>query len=160
MNALVDTTSGRIAGIEAESGVCVFKGIPYGASTAGSNGFLPPLPPPSWTGVREATEFASACPPAPMPEMLALVSPSDVTAAFDGYDEDCLSLNVWTPSPSGSRPVMVWFHGGAWSGGSGADMDGSRLARRDDVVVVAVTHRLHFFGFLHLGDRFGEELSS
>jgi para-nitrobenzyl esterase len=160
MAPLVDTTWGRISGIEPEMGVHAFKGIPYAASTAGPNRFLPPKPPPTWTGVREATEFASACPPAPMPEMLELMPSNELAAAFDAYDEDCLSLNVWTPSLTGSRPVMVWFHGGAWSGGSGADMDGSRLARRDDVVVVAVTHRLHFFGFLHLGDRFGDELSS
>jgi para-nitrobenzyl esterase len=76
-------------------------------------------------------------------------------------DEDCLYLNVWTPSATtgAARPVMVWLHGGAFHFGSCASpsTDGSRLARRGDVVVVSLNHRLNVFGFLHLQDALGDE---
>ena len=76
--------------------------------------------------------------------------------------EDCLHLNVWTPQPAsgGKRPVMVWLHGGGYTGGSPAakPYDGTNLARTRDVVVVTIKHRLNVFGFLHLaeigGDRY------
>ena len=74
--------------------------------------------------------------------------------------EDCLNLNVFTPAlGSGNRPVMVWLHGGGFSGGSGNWLlyDGTNLARKEDVVVVSVTHRLNLFGFLHLADLGGGE---
>ena len=73
--------------------------------------------------------------------------------------EDCLTVNVFTPGPGGRRPVMVWLHGGGFSGGSGNWLlyDGTNLARKEDVVVVAVNHRLNLFGFLHLADLGGEK---
>ena len=67
--------------------------------------------------------------------------------------EDCLHLNVWTPAlRSGKRPVMVWFHPGAFSSGTSneTESDGARLSRRGDVVVVTVNHRLNAFGHLYL----------
>jgi para-nitrobenzyl esterase len=71
--------------------------------------------------------------------------------------EDCLVLNVWTPAVGGpgGRPVMVWFHGGGFSGLSGSSRlyDGVRLCQRGDVVVVTVNHRINVFGFLHLAER-------
>src|SRR6185436_7279581 len=70
-----------------------------------------------------------------------------------------LNLNVFTPALTGSRPVMVWLHGGGFAGGSGNWLlyDGTNLARKEDVVVVAVTHRLNLFGFLFLSDLGGGE---
>ena len=69
--------------------------------------------------------------------------------------EDCLGLNIWTPAlrDGARRPVMVWFHGGDFSSlsGSRSVFDGKRLARRGDVVLVTVNHRLNAFGFLYLG---------
>jgi len=78
--------------------------------------------------------------------------------------EDCLHLNVWTPGTAAEirRPVMVWLHGGGYTGGSPAALpyDGANLARRHDVVVVSITHRLNVLGFIHLtelgGERFAE----
>jgi para-nitrobenzyl esterase len=73
--------------------------------------------------------------------------------------EDCLHLNVWTPSTSpGRRPVMVWLHGGGYTGGSPAakPYDGANLARSQDVVVVSITHRLNAFGFLYLAELGGD----
>src|SRR5262249_22887821 len=79
-------------------------------------------------------------------------APSDTTPET----EDCLTLNLWTPGlgDGGRRPVMVWLHGGAFAYGSGnrAVTDGANLARRGDVVVVSINHRLNIFGFLHLDD--------
>jgi len=75
----------------------------------------------------------------------------------DRQDENCLVLNIWTPGAGGAarRPVKFWWHGGAFQTGSG-EMDGAQLARRGDVVVVSVNHRLGVFGHLHLGEDFGE----
>ena len=91
-----------------------------------------------------------------------LLGPPDTTPET----EDCLSLNLWAPGlgDGGKRPVMVWLHGGAFAYGSGnrAVTDGANLARRGDVVVVSVNHRLNILGFLHLVtwgatlDAFGE----
>ena len=74
--------------------------------------------------------------------------------------EDCVNLNVFTPAlGSGNRPVMVWLHGGGFSGGSGNWLlhEGTNLARKEDVVMVSVTHRLNLFGFLYLADLGGGE---
>jgi para-nitrobenzyl esterase len=74
--------------------------------------------------------------------------------------EDCLVLNVFSPAADeAARPVMVWFHGGAWTVGSGAGpmYGGSRLAVRGDVVVVTVNHRLGYLGFLYLAELGGGE---
>ena len=78
--------------------------------------------------------------------------------------EDCLSLNVWTPSVNsgGKRPVMVWLHGGGYSRGSGSSStyDGINLVRRGDVVAITINHRLNTFGYTHLGELFGEDFES
>ena len=75
--------------------------------------------------------------------------------------EDCLVLNVWTNSleSSGKRPVMVWLHGGGYSGASGSFImyDGTNLAHKHDVVVVTLNHRLNVFGFTYLGALGGEK---
>ncbi len=85
-------------------------------------------------------------------ELETVLGPADTTPE----GEDCLSLNVWTPGlgDGGKRPVMVWLHGGGFAYGSGnrAVTDGSNLARRGDVVVVSLNHRLNIFGHLHLAD--------
>jgi para-nitrobenzyl esterase len=76
-------------------------------------------------------------------------------------DENCLTLNVWTPDSTGSRPVLVWLHGGGYSvGSSSRDLyNGTNMARRNDVVVVSANHRLGIFGFLHLGAILGEDFA-
>ncbi len=154
----VTTAYGRIRGV-ATGGVQVFKGIPYGASTAGANRFMPPRAPEPWTGVRETIAYAGRSPQAPgspqRPELANVWGPIDTLPV----GEDCLTLHVWTPGlDTAKRPVMVWLHGGAFSYGSANSprYDSTNLARRNDVVVVAVNHRLNVFGHLDLSG-FGQE---
>jgi para-nitrobenzyl esterase len=159
---VVETASGRVVGVTS-GGVHIFKGIPYGASTAGANRFMPPRKPEPWTGVREAIAYAGRSPQAPAaaqrPELATVWGPVDMLPV----GEDCLTLHVWTPALDHSkRPVMVWLHGGAFSYGSANSprYDSTNLARRNDVVVVAVNHRLNVFGHLDLsqigGQRFAQ----
>jgi para-nitrobenzyl esterase len=156
LTPIVETATGKLRGASS-SGIYSFKGIPYGASAAGRNRFMPPEPPQPWTGVRDAVAYAGRAWQLPnRPKRRAaletLLGPADTTPE----GEDCLSLNVWTPGlgDGARRPVMVWLHGGAFAYGSGnrAVTDGANLARRGDVVVVNVNHRLNIFGFLHLAD--------
>ena len=156
------TSAGLVAGVDAH-GVVSFKGVPYGASTGGSNRFRPPQPVEPWGGVLDASSYSDAC---PQPSMLGEL-PADVErlieyalVAGDRFGEDCLTVNVWTPAADDSgRPVMVWFHGGGQTIGSGnmPIYDGSNLARVGDTVVVTVNHRLGVLGYLSLTESTGPE---
>lgn len=156
---VVETTAGKLRGL-VRGGIHIFKGAPYGASTAGKMRFMAPVPPMPWTGVRDAFAFGHQSP--------QLMSYTEVLApqapASEGFDEDCLVLNVWTPGPTrgAKRPVMFWCHGGGFfqESGSWPWVDGENLARRGDVVVVTVNHRLNVFGYLHLGDIGGERYAA
>ena len=158
---VVEIASGKIKGYHAADGIAGFKGVPYGASTAGPNRFMAPQKPASWAGVRDAVEWAGHSPQAFFGQRRAEVTKLAPPADPVPVSEDCLTLNVWTPGlDNGKRPVMVWLHGGAFSYGSANTprTDGTRLAQRGDVVVVTVNHRLNIFGFLDLtalgGERF------
>ena len=75
----------------------------------------------------------------------------------DTKSEDCLSANAWTSRLSGRRPVLVYFHGGAWLLGSSEQTNGSAAVKRTDVVIVSVNNRLNVFGHLSLDESFGPE---
>jgi para-nitrobenzyl esterase len=151
---LVETSAGWVRG-RRTAGVSAFLGIPYGGPTGGANRFRPPTAPKPWRGVRDATRYGHIA-PQPIPsgrlDYTRLISWLDQPG---GQDEDCLVVNVWTPQTGrGRRPVLVSYHGGGFSTGSGnhRGFDGDPLARFGDVVVVTVNHRLGLLGFLHLAD--------
>jgi para-nitrobenzyl esterase len=158
---IVETNLGKLRGAFA-NGVYSFKGIHYGASTEGSMRFSPPSPPKPWTGIRDALEIGS--PAAQDPQHPLAVKAREVYGDLLGpgqMGEDCLVLNVWTPSlrEADKKPVMVWLHGAGYSFSSSgtARYDGSHLAAKHDVVVVNFNHRMNVFGYLYLGRLGGEK---
>jgi para-nitrobenzyl esterase len=140
----VDAPCGRLEGI-VQGGISSFRGIPYARPPAGALRWRAPEALPPWTGVRDATRFGAACPQAPS-QLDSLAGGS-----IGAQSEDCLTLNIWTPSLRGKRPVMVWIHGGAFAIGAGHQSvyDGTHLASRG-CVVVTINYRLGTFGFLAL----------
>jgi para-nitrobenzyl esterase len=112
---------------------------------------MPAKKPEPWSGAREAMSYGARCPQPPSP---GLMPEESIDLDQGPMSEDCLYLNVWTATldAGARRPVMVWFHGGGFAVGSGGSVryDGSNLARKHDVVVVTVNHRLNVFGFLDL----------
>lgn len=160
VDAIVETAYGKIRGY-VRQGIQVFKGIPYAKTTAGANRFKGPQKMDPWTGIYPALAWGMVCPQAQNPQANA---PEfkwllEFDTGFSG--ENCLCLNVWTPSfrDQRKRPVMVWLHGGGFVSGSAQEFpcyDGEALARRGDVIVVSVNHRLNLFGFLNLSGIGGE----
>jgi para-nitrobenzyl esterase len=142
VNTIAMTTTGRLHG-QAEDGVLVFRGVPY----ATCERFGPPQPAPGWDGEREAVEDGPVAPQLPSRLEPVMGAPEQ-----HEQSEDCLSLTITTPGTDGSRPVLVWFHGGAWVSGAGnwRFYDGHRMARDGDVVVVTVNYRLGVLGYLRL----------
>ena len=146
---IATTSAGKVRGTVIE-GIQVFKGVRYGATTEGRR-FLAPQPPAPWSEVIDAKDFGNQSPQVAGGAITLFKSWANPRE----LSEDLLFLNVWTPAlrDDKPRPVMVWFHGGGFTTGSGAShaYDGARLAKKGDVVVVTVNHRLNAFGYLYLG---------
>jgi para-nitrobenzyl esterase len=154
--AVTTTASGKVRGY-IHDGIFTYKGIPY----ARAERFMPPSEPAPWEGIRSSTTYGPVAP---------LITPTtqvqdEPEFVFDhdwGYtNEDCLVLNVWTPSITDGkkRPVMFWIHGGGFTAGSSQELpsyDGENLSKKGDVVVVSINHRLNVLGFLDLS-AYGEK---
>lgn len=154
--AVTNTASGKVRGY-IHDGTFIYKGIPY----AKAERFMAPSKPDSWEGVRSSTMYGPVAP---------LMSPTtsvqdEPEFVFDhdwGYpNEDCLRINIWTPSidDGKKRPVLFWIHGGGFTAGSSQELpstDGENLSKKGDVVVVSINHRLNILGFLDLS-AYGEK---
>jgi para-nitrobenzyl esterase len=124
-----------------KSGVLQFLGIPYGAPPVGDLRWRPSKPAASWSGVRNSTKFGPIC---------AQITTLGVFAGPVNNNEDCLSLNIFTPKLGTNQklPVLVWIHGGGHVDGASADYDGSKLAKDGNTVVVTINYRLGLLGYL------------
>lgn len=135
------TTNGKLEGLNA-SGIEVFKGIPYAAPPVGNLRWKEPQPVKNWSGLRKADKFG--------PRAMQLNVFGDMNFRSDGMSEDCLYLNVWTPTKSGNEklPVLVYFYGGGFIAGDGSEprYDGESMARRG-IIAITVNYRLGVFGF-------------
>ena len=151
---VVSTPDGRLRGLIVDD-TYIFRGIKY----ADAERFMLPTPVKPWEGMKEAIIYGPVCPE------IQTVQPDDnytVPHVFYPQDEDCQYLNVWTQrinDPEAKRPVLVWFHGGGFSTGSGIEhfaYDGENMSRFGDVVVVTLNHRLNVLGYLDLS-AYGEK---
>jgi carboxylesterase type B len=153
--AVVDTTAGKVRG-QWESGLAVFRGIPYAAAPVGQLRWRATQPHQGWDGVRDAIEHGPISPqPTGMPYQAVLGSSGQ---RVDNMDEDCLSLGVWTPGvDNGRRPVFVYIHGGGHTTGAGSWEINSPepFARNGDVVAVSINYRIGPFGYLFIDEADG-----
>lgn len=166
-SAVTKTQYGKVRGF-LDGGVFTFKGVPYGENTGGENRWLPAKPPKAWEGEYPALIYGPNCPqnlhswdrPAALQgkgdAVWGSIEQSFIQDWDDGYQgEDMLKLNIWTPSLTGKRPVMVYFHGGGFFFGSAYELpsqEGAQMARHHEVVAVSVNHRLNILGFLDLSE--------
>jgi para-nitrobenzyl esterase len=154
-DGVVSVAGGRLRGVW-RGDLWTFSGIPYGRPPTGPLRWLPPQSAEPWAGIRDASEFG---PIAPQPPSLPGLTSTADPGGSEPQDEDCLSLNVWTPEipeepvlPGAGRAVMVWIHGGGFTSGSGSVFlyRGGNLVRNGDAVVVTINYRLGALGFLGL----------
>ena len=141
---LATTREGTLRGVQG-AGVTAFLGVPFAAPPVGERRWRAPAPAESWQGVRDASRTGSDCTQA-LGRHAVLGGGGGIVVG----SEDCLYLNIYAPAAetSGPRPVMVYLHGGAFTIGSGANYDPSRLAVEQDRVVVTVNFRLGALGWL------------
>jgi para-nitrobenzyl esterase len=139
LTSVVHAPAGDVQGL-AKNGGGEFLGIPYAAPSVGELRWRPPEDAPRWQQALQATKFGNTC-----------VQPQRGVFAAPSNTEDCLYLNVFTPKTApdtaARQPVMVWFHGGGLFSGESNDYDGSKLARRGNVVVVTTNYRVGALGF-------------
>lgn len=145
-NPIINTSGGQLQGERLSCGIFCqyysFKGVPYAAAPIGNLRFRAPEPHAGWQGVRQATSHGSGCP------QMGLLG------IFVTGSEDCLFLNIYTQDLIGSRPVMVFVHGGSFSDGSGdSTVYGPEYYVQDGVLLITLNYRLNVMGFLSTGDR-------
>lgn len=142
-NPQVKTANGTLEGVIETSGVVSYKGIPFAQPPVGNLRWKEPQAPKNWTGVRKADHFG--------PQAMQRYIYSDMQFRSDGKSEDCLYLNVWTPSQAKGKKlaVLVYFYGGGFQAGDGSEYryDGEALAKKG-IITVTVNYRLGIFGFM------------
>src|SRR6185436_13095770 len=142
----VRTRAGRLSGVE-DARTLAFLGVPYAAPPLGKLRWMPPAAALPWSGVRAATQRGPVA-----PQLAHKLDDLWGGVGTRAQNEDCLTLNVWTPALDGAkRPVLVWFHGGAFVTGAGSlpGFSGAALAASGDLVVVTLNYRLGPLGWLH-----------
>ncbi|XP_030620494.1 neuroligin-3a isoform X1 [Chanos chanos] len=167
----VNTQYGKLRGVrvplpsEILGPVDQYLGVPYAAPPVGEKRFLPPEPPSSWSGIKNATHFAPVCPQNihnAVPEIMMPIWFTfnlDIVATYiQDQNEDCLYLNIYVPTEddirdTGAKPVMVYIHGGSYMEGTGNMIDGSVLASYGNVIVITLNFRVGVLGFLSTGDQ-------
>lgn len=144
---LVETTAGTVEGFE-ENGYAVFLGVPYAAPITPERRFAAPQPVPRWSGIRSAKALSEVCPQIPTYGPVGKAAASTLE-----FGTDFLTVNIRTPSVTGSAPVLVWIHGGGYAVGSAneAVLQSGAFAA-SGLVEVTVNYRLGALGFLHLND--------
>ncbi|MEV5176768.1 carboxylesterase family protein [Streptomyces flaveolus] len=149
-HAVVDTDRGKVRGV-AEGEAVSFRGIPYAASPVGELRFAPPQPHLGWTDVRDA---ATAGPS--VPQAASRLERVQGRRMPDWNEDGSLTVNVFTPrralEDGQARPVLLWWHGGGFTSGSGGWdwYDGGRLAALGDIVIVTANYRVGPLGYLYL----------
>lgn len=151
--AIAQTKYGKVQGFILR-GIYNYRGIPYGANTAGENRFMPPKEPKPWDNVYPALWWGNSAPQIMDNRYANAISSFGDHWNYDDVSEDCLKLNIWTPAiEKEKRPVLVWLHGGGYTNGNGIEQDGyngENLARKGDIVFVSINHRLGPIGFSDL----------
>ncbi|XP_031413848.1 neuroligin-3a isoform X2 [Clupea harengus] len=168
---VANTNYGKLRGVrvplpsEILGPVDQYLGVPYAAPPIGEKRFLPPEPPSSWSGIKNATHFAPVCPQNihnAVPEIMMPIWFTfnlDIVATYiQDQNEDCLYLNIYVPTEDdirdqGAKPVMVYIHGGSYMEGTGNMIDGSVLASYGNVIVITLNFRIGVLGFLSTGDQ-------
>jgi para-nitrobenzyl esterase len=160
----VTTTFGSVVGTfgknakdgKDDESIRAWLGIPYAKAPIGNLRWKAPIDPDSWTTPLETKKYGNVC-----SQLGSLVSPppAGMDYGFANIDtigkpignEDCLTLNIWSPSPSANLPVLVFIHGGSGKSGSSSmdDYNGEILAKQANAVVVTINYRLGIFGWLN-----------
>jgi para-nitrobenzyl esterase len=148
-NPILKISNGYIKGTR-ENGTLVFKGIPYAKPPVGQLRFKAPQPAGNWADTLSCQNFGN------------IASQYDGTKKGLKGDEDCLTLNVYTPAvtPKTKLPVLIWIHGGAMTAGSGKDQNGHAFSDQDSVITITINYRLGIFGFMYMGDQQKDNLTS
>lgn len=161
--AIAKTEYGKIQGYRL-NGIYTFLGIPYGANTTGENRFMPPQKPEPWKYIKPAVFYGNSA-----PQKMENRWPNDYSTFSDHWNywdvsENCLALNIWTPSIADEkkRPVLVWLHGGGFTNGSGIEQEsyhGENISKYGDIVFCSINHRLGSLGFSDFSGVGGEKYS-